>query len=158
MHNVVERPRHFNYKTYLLILVINDTKIFICAIYIKRNFTINLQLFASLDDMSNMKVFLIFSIFVVYFVSCYGALNVTEELMFLKETVLLQKERIDGLQQTVGDILQRNEQSVPSDTPQLADITQREDDVFVEKSSKWIKKNQTIFLYQIHIIIIKYQL
>ena len=89
---------------------------------------------------SNMKVCLIFSIFVVYFVSCYGALNVTEELMFLKETALLQKERIDGLQQTVGDILQRNEQSVPSDTPQLPDITQREDDVLVEKSSKWIKK------------------
>ena len=101
-----------------------------------------------------MKVCLIFSIFVVYFVSCYGALNVTEELMFLKETVLLQKERIDGLQQTVGDILQRNEQSVPSDIPQLADITQREDDVLMEKSSKWIKKN----LSQIHIIIIKYQL
>lgn len=101
-----------------------------------------------------MKVFLIFSIFVVYFVSCYGALNVTEELMFLKETVLLQKERIDGLQQTVGNILQRNEQSVPSDTPQLADITQREDDVLVEKSSKWDFLKKTM----IHIIIIKYQL
>ena len=104
-----------------------------------------------------MKICLIFSIFVVSFIPCYGALNVTKELMFLKETVLLQKERIDGLQQTVGDILQRNEQSVPSDTPQLADITQREDDVLVEKPSKWIFY-KTIFLFQIHIIIIKYQL
>ena len=105
-----------------------------------------------------MKVFLIFSIFVVCFVSCYGALNVTEELMFLKETVLSQKERIDGLQQTVGDILQRNEQSVPSDTPQLAEITQRENDAPMEKSSKWEFFLITIFLFQIHIIIIKYQL
>lgn len=86
---------------------------------------------------SNMKVYLIFSIFVVNFYSCFGALNVTAELMFLKETVLLQKERIDGLQQTVGDILQRKEQSLPSDTPQLADITQPKNDVLVEKSSKW---------------------